>query len=132
MQIEDLYKKYPFIYRISGGYFYIGFGICKECNSKIAISYYEDYFKCIDNIGEKKILDNDNSIAEDEMDRLLYFFRKVKAYSDIAVDENERSSFRNKINQYIDEINEEDRKELEHQLKLFVGTFRYYYKRWKV
>lgn len=32
MRLEDLYKKYPFVYKLDENYFLLGWGICKTCN----------------------------------------------------------------------------------------------------
>lgn len=131
VKLEDLYKKYPFIYEVDEKYYYIGWGICKECTSKFALSYYEDFKKTVEEVGEEILAQGDcNKIDEDQLDSLLYFFRKVKAYSDIEVDSNDMPTFRKQLNDFLDGISLEEKQKLQHQLEIFVDTFHYYYKRW--
>lgn len=128
MKLEDLYKKYPFIYEVNNVYYYLGWGICKICDSEIALSYYRKYKNCIQSIGSE-VLAGNKEIDDGQLDQLLYYFRKVKAYSDIATDEKEMSSFRNDITQFLNHLKEEEKNMLYVQLTDFVNTFHYYYRR---
>ena len=129
VKLEDLYKKYPFIYEVSEDYYFIGWGICKRCDSSIALDYYEAYKKALFEAGMEKVSSGSNDIEEDKLDTLLYYFRKVKAYSDIAVDDEELLTFRKKIEEMVFSLSEKQKDELLRQLNDFVSVFYYYYRR---
>lgn len=129
MNLEDLYKKYPYIYEVNNGYYYLGWGICKICDSNIALSYYEKYKKCIQSIGSEVIASNKN-IDDEQLDQLLYYFRKVKAYSDIATDKNDMPNFKNELFQFLNQLDKGEQEKLCEQLTDFVNTFHYYNRRW--
>jgi len=129
VKLEDLYKKYPFIYELSGDYYIIGLGICKLCCSSNAITYYEAFKKSLNEVGIEKVTMGSYDVAEDKLDTLLYYFRKVIAYCDIAVDDAEPSTFRKKIENLISSLSNTRKDELLRQLKIFVNLFYYYYRR---
>lgn len=129
IKLDDLYKKYPFIYETDGDYYYIGWGICKQCSSSIALDYYKLYKKTLNEIGEEKVASRNNDIDEEMLDTLLWCFRKVKAYSDIAVDNEDLRLFRGKIENFICSLSDEQQRTLLEQLRNFVNVFYYYYRR---
>lgn len=49
--IEEVFKKYPFIYYISGKYYAFGTGVCAECNSG-SCSLESHYKRYINNYNE--------------------------------------------------------------------------------
>lgn len=129
MNLENLYKKYPFIYKVEDKYYYLGWGICNECTSEIAIHYYEKYIELIKKIGEDTLATKGHNMGDAELDNLLYLFRKVMAYSDIEVKEEEMHGFKKKLNAFLETNSETQNIELEKQLTNFIHVFYYYYRR---
>lgn len=129
MNLEDLYKKYPLIYEVNNMYYYLGWGICKICDSDIALSCYKKYKKCIQSIGSEVIASNKN-IDDEQLEQLLYYFRKVKAYSDIVTDKNDMPNFKNELFQFLNQLDKGEQDKLCDQLTDFVNTFHYYNRRW--
>ena len=128
MILEDLYKKYPFVYKLDGEYFFIGWGIFKTCNSEMAICYYEKYEKLLQIIGEDKLELKSYDIDEEQLESIIKYFRKIKAYSDIAVVEDDMPNFRKMIDEFISMRSTEQQEELLRQLRNFVNVFHYYYR----
>ena len=128
MRLEDLYKKYPFVYKLDENYFFLGWGICKTCNSKMTIYYFEKYEELLQTIGEEKIESKSYDIEEAELEGIIKCFRKVKAYSDIAVSDEDMPVFRKNLNEFILARSAEQQEELLRQLKNFVNVFHYYYR----
>lgn len=126
MRLEDLYKKYPFVYKLDGEYFFLGWGICRPCNSEMAIHYFEKYEELLQVIGEEKIESNSYDIGRAELESIIKYFRKVKAYSDVAVSDEDMPVFRKNFNDFILTRSAEQQKELLRQLKNFVNVFHYY------
>lgn len=128
MTLGDLYKKYPFIYEIDNAYYYIGWGICKRCNSDMALHYYSKYKDCIQYVDLKAIAEGRN-LDNQQFDDLLYYFRKVLAYSDIAVKREDMPEFRQDIYKLIKQLDDIENEKLFQQLINFVSVFHLYYKR---
>ena len=128
MRLEDLYKKYPFVYKLDEKYFFLGWGICKTCNSEMAIFYFEKYEELLQTIGEEKLESKSYDIEEAELESLIKCFRKVKAYSDIAVSDEDMPVFRKNLNEFILARSAEQQEALLRQLKNFVNVFHYYYR----
>ena len=101
MRLEDLYKKYPFVYKLDDNYFFIGWGICKVCDSEGAITYFKKYEELLQIIGEEKLESKSYDIEEAQLESIIKCFRKVKAYSDIAVVEDDMPIFRKTLNEFI-------------------------------
>lgn len=129
MKLEDLYKKYPFVYQIDGEYYYLGNGVCKVCDSRFAISYYEEYKKILHQIGEDVVASESYNIDGDLLDSLIYNFRKVKAYSNVESTNEDQVSYRKKIADLIDSLTEDEKIKILNQLENFVRVFRYYYRK---
>lgn len=127
INLEDLYKKYPFVYELDEEYFFLGWEICKPCNSEMAIYYYKKYEELVQKIGEEILALRSYDIDETELESLIKSFRKVKAYSDIATDENcdiatdenEMAVFRDKLNNFVATRCIEQQETLLRQLKNF-------------
>ena len=123
VKLEDIHKKYPFIYEVDEEYFYIGFGVCERCDSSSALKYYEQYKKSCVEIDLGKIISMSYDIDDDLLDAMLFSFRKVKAYSEIEADNTEASIQRKKTEDLIDSLSGEQRDNLYEQLLVFVGAF---------
>lgn len=131
MKLEDLFKKYPFVYEVNQKYYYLGQGVCKECDSTFAISYFEDYKKFLEQIGRDVIASQTRNIDEESLDTLIYCFRKVKAYSDIKVEPEDYKTYRQRISDLVDTLSILEQQKLLQQLEDFVNVFYYYYKKIK-
>lgn len=131
INLKDIYKKYPFVYELDGEYYFLGWGICKICNSEMAIYYYKKYQELVQKIGEETLALRSYDIDETELESLIKCFRKVKAYSDIATNENEMAFFREELNNFVATRCIEQQEDLLRQLKNFVNVFHYYYRSFK-
>lgn len=94
----------------------------------MAIFYFEKYEELLQTIGEEKLESKSYDIEEAELESLIKCFRKVKAYSDIAVSDEDMPVFRKNLNEFILARSAEQQEELLRQLKNFVNVFHYYYR----
>lgn len=85
--------------------------------------------RSIQSIGSEVIASNKN-IDDEQLEQLLYYFRKVKAYSDIATDKNDMPNFKNELFQFLNQLDKGEQDKLCDQLTDFVNTFHYYNRRW--
>ena len=97
----------------------------------MAIYYYKKYEELVQKIGEETLALRSYDIDEAELESLIKCFSKVKAYSDIATDENEMAVFRDKLNNFVTTRCIEQQEALLRQLKNFVNLFHYYYRSFK-
>ena len=129
MNLEDITKKYPFIYEVGKEYYYLGHGICEKCKSRFAIEYFEEYKSVLGQIGRDVIASKTWDIDEVLLNKLIYNFGKVKAYSNVERPKEENKSYRQEIMELIDSLEGPEQKKLLLQLEDFVNVFYYYYNR---
>lgn len=110
-KLEDLIKKHSFIYKIDDQYYYIGQWLFKPCTNIMVIDYYAKYKEALKN--------------EDD-EQLYYWFRKVRACSDLDMDET-KDNINKKILEFIDQLSNSQKSSLQNQLDEFVNTFHKYY-----
>ena len=90
MRLEDLYKKYPFVYKLDEKYFFLGWGICKTCNSEMAIYYFEKYEELLQTIGEEKLESKEKELEDVKKKKLeVELINKGKTI-DNEIDESEK------------------------------------------
>ncbi len=126
IKLDDMYKKYPFIYKVSGEYYYIGAGICKACTDADAINYYNDYLNAMLAIGREELSSHNIERRDSRVENLIYYFRKVILCSEINIDKNDQSTYRRDIEVLIDLLSEEQKDSLLMQLVDYVNVFYYY------
>lgn len=78
VKLEDIIKKYPFMYEVNGKIYHIGNFVFKECDNQIALEYFNNYKSLIDRINRNKFVDR--QLDETETEELVYYFRKIIAY----------------------------------------------------
>ncbi len=126
-ELEGICKKYPFVYEGTEEFFFIGSGICKKCTSEMALYYYDLYKKCIKEIGEENLASKYSAIDEDKLEQLLYYFRKVKAHSDIALEDN-YVDCRKETMELLYSMPDKEQMDVLRQLRNFVNVFHYYHR----
>lgn len=126
VKLEDIIKKHSFIYEVNDEIYHIGQLVFKKCNNPIALQYFDKYQSLIDRVGREKLINN--QLDESEVEELVYYFKKVKIYSESrSVDETDINS-NNKILDFIFSLNEDSKNKLLIQLENFVYSFQYYNK----
>ena len=123
IKLEDIKKKYGFMYEIDDKVYFIGMGIFEMCTSSCAKYYFDEYRKRIHELGRENILPY--HLEDNEVDALIYFFRKVKAYSNIREDEKIAEN-QKKIEDFLYSLNEGQKKALLEQLEDYIHVFWYY------
>jgi len=127
IKIEDIIKKYPFMYEVNGEIYHIGHLVFAKCDNQIALQYFNNYQSLIDQIDRDKFING--QIDETEIEDLVYYFRKIKAYSEIHPLEDRTSKSNKDAMRFISELNEESENNLFAQLENYVYAFQYYSKK---
>lgn len=124
LKIEDIIKKYPFMYEADGEIYHIGHLVFMKCNNQIALRYFNNYQSLIDRMDRDKFING--QLDETETEDLVYYFRKIKAYSEICpLEERNINSNKETIN-FISALNKESKNSLLVQLENYVYAFQYY------
>ena len=124
VKLEDIIKKYPFMYEIDGELYHIGYGIFKKCTSAFAENYYKNFVKTVNEIDRNRI--KPYTLESEEADTLVYYFRKVKSYSDLADSRENIAEENKKAFTFINNLTQETKDDLLKQLEVFVDSFWYY------
>lgn len=125
VKLEDITKKYPFIYEVKDDFYIIGCGAFAPCKSQFAISYYQNYREAINKLGRDFIQEHHYDYPED-FDALVYNFRKVKAYADIGIPNEDRAMAGRIIPEFLESLDEKEKEKLLHQVEDYVASFWYY------
>lgn len=128
VKLEDLYKKYPFMYEVDGEIYVIGHGVFKKNDSGIAAEYFSRYREYIDRIGRENI--QPYELDDVDADGLIYLYKKVLAYADIAHTEYDKD-FKTNLFEFISELGNEKKDMLYAQLEDFIRSFWYYNRRFE-
>ena len=129
IKLNELYKKYPFIYKVHDDYFFIGTGICKPCYSKVALDYFNRYTSILNDVDDKMIIEYSDWLSRIDgniKDALLYCFRKIKAYSESNVDTKDLLIFKKRIEDFTLHLSESEKTDLHKQLVISIEAFRCY------
>lgn len=124
IKLEDIIKKYPFMYEIDGELYHIGNGVFEKCTSQFAEHYYEKFVNTVDGINRDRI--KPYTLEDEEADTLVYYFRKVKSYSDLADSSENITEASKKAFSFINNLTQETKDDLLKQLEIFVDSFWYY------
>ena len=125
IKLDDITKKYPFIYKIRDEYYIIGCGVFAVCESQPAISHFKRYREEIAKLGREYIQEQhyDNT---SEIEELVYSFRKVKAYADIDIPNEEKTMSKRNTLEFLDNLNYSEKNSLLEQVEDYVASFWYY------
>lgn len=126
-KLDDLTKKYPFMYEVDGDIYQIGFGVFETCNSHIGKNYFEQYREFINKVGRENIVQY--KLQGEEEEHLIYLFRKVKAYSELDRMSVSISEVNAEILMFIDSLNDEQKNHLFEQLEDYINSFWHYNRR---
>ena len=101
--IEQLLNLPGFVYRIGSSYYYLGKWICKECTDMDITDCVTMYEMCYDS---------------EEKDGTLFYYNKLRAYSDFALDiPYDASKIRQDMTNLISSLSEQEIMQLQAQLK---------------
>lgn len=95
------------------------------CESQPAISHFKRYREEIAKLGREYIQEQhyDNT---SEIEELVYSFRKVKAYADIDIPNEEKTMSKRNTLEFLDSLNDSEKRSLLEQVEDYVASFWYY------
>ena len=125
IKLDDITKKYPFIYKIRDEYYIIGCGVFAVCESQPAISHFKRYREEIAKLGREYIQEKHYENKSD-FEELVYIFKKVKAYADIDLPNEEKTLSKRNTLEFLDNLNYNEKDSLLEQVEDYVASFWYY------
>ena len=125
IKLEDITKKYPFIYEINNDYYIMGLDAFEKCQSDRAINRYKEYKAEINRLGREAIQQQkyDNS---DDFSALVFYFRKVMSHANINSSFEECSKNRHNLHDFLCNLKPSEKEILLRQLEDYVAVFGYY------
>jgi len=126
VNLEDLYKKYPFIYEVDGELYVIGHGVFRKNTSVIAERYFRSYRECVNKVGRENIIPYELSVQD--ADALTDLYKKVMDYASIAAMESD-NEYKGKLFDFIYGLDKEKQDSLYEQLEDYIKVFWYYNRR---
>ena len=126
-KLYDITKKYPFIYEVDDELLHIGMGRFGVCTNHLAKGYYYRYKEEVGKIGRENI--RARALNEEEYNNLIYFFKKVKNYSEESIDGKLIGEIHRKIYLFIDELEPTEKQNLLEQLLDFEKVFEMYFEK---
>lgn len=124
VKIEDIMGKIPFIYEVKENRYIIGNYVFAPCTSQFACNYFERYRMEIARIGRETLQQEIFQCCNNDYKDLIYLFRKVKAYANIDISNDDKGEARKKTKEFLVSLNEQERQNLLEQMEDFVAVFR--------
>lgn len=124
IQLEDIYKKYPFIYEVEGNLYQFGSGAFKEGVSKQGEQYYSLYKEELNRIGRDNI--RPHELEAMDVKTLVYAFRKIKSYCDCENQNTDYNESKHNLLGYIENLSADAKNDLLQQIEDYVHVFWYY------
>lgn len=125
IEIEDIVKKYPFMYKIGEEIYLIGQGVFKKCTNEIAITYFNKYKTCVKTIGRIRI--EKAQLTNEEAENLVYYFRKVMNYSGYDIPIDCPTQAKKSALLFLTTLSTETKNDILDQLEDYVYIFKNYY-----
>lgn len=125
IKLEDIVKKYPFMYEVEEKIYYIGNGVFRECTDSLSFEYFKRYRDYIVLVGRETIATS--SLNNEEAEALTYYFRKVKNRSDYDKNIDDPIQAKKDALEFISNLSYETTKKLFLQLEDYVNIFKNYY-----
>ena len=125
IKLEDITNKYPFIYEVQDKFYIIGRSTFAVCSSRFAIEYFRLYREEIKKLGRLYIQERHYDNKSD-FNSLVYYFRKVKAYANIDLPNEEKVKAKERIYEFLDKLKLEERQSLLEQVEDYVASFWYF------
>lgn len=123
VNLEDIVKKYPFVYKVNNRYYCIGCFKFAECNNTLIHNYYDKYEEIIAGISQVRW--QTNKLSKDESDLVLYYFKRMRGYADSILVSDSPDKVRKQTLEFIFNLADEEKLNLLSQLKDFVYAYQY-------
>lgn len=124
IKVEDIKNKYPFVYELKERLYQIGQGVFNDNVTGLVLRYFEDYRTEISSIGREKLWTG--TLEYIQVQDLVYNFRKVISYSDFDTKDVDFLESKEKINAFINALDEEEKNALREQIEDYIIAFKYY------
>lgn len=123
-RLEDITKKYPFMYEINGTVYCIGQGVFYTYTNQIGLEYFRKYREEIMSLGRAYI--EQPYPDHREVEKLVHYYGRVITYSEPTAKAEDPAIIKGRVLEFLDKIDPEAREKLSEQLEDYVLVFRHY------
>lgn len=123
-RLEDITKKYPFMYEINGMVYCIGQGAFYTYANQIGLEYFRKYREEVMSLGRERI--ERPYLDHREVEKLVHYYSRVMTYSEPTAKAENPAIIKGRVLEFLDTIDSEEREKLSAQLEDYVHVFRHY------
>ena len=123
-QLQDITKKYPFMYEVNDEVYCMGQGVFHICTDVMGLEYFNQYRKEVLSLGRDFI---EQPYPEDrDIKKLVYYYGKVITYSEPKMKVEDPAKIKGNLLAFLDALSPDAQEKLTEQLEDYIDVFRHY------
>ena len=123
-RLQDVTKKYPFMYEVNGEVYCMGQGVFHICTDVMGLEYFNQYRKEVLSLGRDFI---EQPYPEDrDIKKLVYYYGKVITYSEPKMKAEDPAKIKGNLLAFLDALSPDVQEKLSEQLEDYIDVFRHY------
>ena len=123
-RLQDITKKYPFMYEVNGEVYCMGQGVFHICTDVMGLEYFNQYGKEVLSLGRDFI---EQPYPEDrDVKNLVYYYGKVITYSEPKMKVEDPAKIKGNLLAFLDALSPDVQEKLSEQLEDYIDVFRHY------
>lgn len=123
-QLQDITKKYPFMYEVNDEVYCMGQGVFHICTDVMGLEYFNQYRKEVLSLGRDFI---EQPYPEDrDIKKLVYYYGKVITYSEPKMKAEDPAKIKGNLLAFLDALSPDAQEKLTEQLEDYIDVFRHY------
>lgn len=123
-QLQDITKKYPFMYEVNDEVYCMGQGVFHICTDVMGLEYFNQYRKEVLSLGRDFIK---QPYPEDrDIKKLVYYYGKVITYSEPKMKAEDPAKIKGNLLAFLDTLSPDAQEKLTEQLEDYIDVFRHY------
>jgi len=123
-KLEDITKKYPFMYEINGTVYCMGQGVFHIYTNQIGLEYFRKYREEIMSVGREYV--EQPYPDHQEVEKLVRYYDKVMIYSEPTVKAGDPAGIKSNLLAFLDTLGPDEKEKLGEQLDDYINVFRHY------
>ena len=123
-QLQDITKKYPFMYEVNDEVYCMGQGVFHICTDVMGLEYFNQYRKEVLSLGRDFL---EQPYPEDrDIKKLVYYYGKVITYSEPKMKAEDPAKIKGNLLAFLDALSPDAQEKLTEQLEDYIDVFRHY------
>lgn len=123
-KLQDITKKYPFMYEVDGEIYCMGQGVFHICTDVMGLEYFNEYRKEMLSLGRDFI--KQPYPEERDVKKLVYYYGKVLTYSEPKMKGEDPAKIKGNLLTFLDTLSPDAQEKLTEQLEDYIDVFRHY------